>query len=238
MSDYKEISSENYANWFALYHLCQNIGNQKAIHLSSVEFGKILNISQQTASRRINSLEEIGWIERKIEGKEQVIRVTKKGAEIMLDMYRRLKDLLENILIVGSVSTGMGEGHYYVSIKGYFDQFKDKLGFEPYKGTLNLELSDLNKELLRENIKTRMPIIIEGFKNDKSERSYGAVHCYHCYISRLDEQYKKLKAAILDIKRTHHKKNVIEILAQPYLREYFNLKDGDKLRIELHRAGG
>jgi riboflavin kinase len=233
MSEDKEIAPENYANWFALYHLCQNIGNQKAIHISSVEFGKIINISQQTASRRINALENIGWIERKVEGKEQTIRITKKGADVMLAMYKKLKELLENILIVGSVSTGMGEGHYYVSIKGYFDQFKEKLGFEPYKGTLNLELSDLNKELLRENIKTRMPIIIEGFKDDNSERTYGAVYCYDCFISRLDDQYKKIKAAILDIKRTHHKKNVIEILAKPYLREYFNLKDEDKLRIEL-----
>jgi riboflavin kinase len=235
MSEDKEIAPENYANWFALYHLCQNIGNQKAIHISSVEFGKIINISQQTASRRINALENIGWIERKVEGKEQTIRITKKGADVMLAMYKKLKELLENILIVGSVSTGMGEGHYYVSIKGYFDQFKEKLGFEPYKGTLNLELSDLNKELLRENIKTRMPIIIEGFKDDNSERTYGAVYCYDCFISRLDDQYKKIKAAILDIKRTHHKKNVIEILAKPYLREYFNLKDEDKLRIELYR---
>jgi riboflavin kinase len=235
MSEDKEISPDNYANWFALFHLSQNIGDQKAIHINSVEFGKILNISQQTASRRINALEEIGWIERKIESREQIIRITKKGADVMLDMYKKLKEILDNILIVGLVSTGIGEGHYYVSIKGYFDQFKKKLGFEPYKGTLNLELSDLNKELLRENLKTRIPTIIEGFKNDNSNRTYGAVYCYECFISRLDNQTNKLKAAILDIKRTHHKKNVIEILAEPYLREYFNLKDGDKLRIELYR---
>lgn len=227
------VSPDNYANWFALYYLCQNIGDKKSIHMSSVEFGKILNLSQQTASRRMQDLEEMGWIERKLEGKEQVIRITKKGGDVMLSMYKDLKRILENILIVGEVTEGMGEGGYYVAIKGYYEQFKDKLGFTPYKGTLNLKLSDLNYALLRENLNNRVPIIIEGFKDDNSERSYGAVHCYDCFVSRLDNQERKLKAAILDIKRTHHKKNVTEILAEPYLRDYFNLKDGDKLRIEL-----
>ena len=106
----KEISQDNYANWFALYHLCQNIGSQKAIHISSTAFGKILALSQQTASRRINSLEEIGWIQRKIIGKEQIIRITKKGADAILAMYKNLKQILEEILIVGEVTEGMGEG--------------------------------------------------------------------------------------------------------------------------------
>lgn len=225
------VSPDNYANWFALYHLCQSIEDKKSIHMSSVEFGKVLDSSQQTASRRIMDLEELGWIERKIDGKEQVIRITKKGADIMLAMYKDLKGILENILIVGIVSSGMEEGAYYVALKGYFEQFKEKLGFIPYKGTLNLSLSDLNNSLLRENMNSRVPVIIEGFKT--MERSYGAVHCYKCKISRLDDKNNKIKGAILDIKRTHHKKNIVEILAEPYLRDHFNLKDGDKLRIEF-----
>ncbi|MBD3341735.1 MAG: DUF120 domain-containing protein, partial [Candidatus Lokiarchaeota archaeon] len=132
------ISPDNYANWFALYHLCQQIGNKKSIHISSVDFGELMEVSQQTASRRIQDLEKLGWIERKIEGKSQVIRIPKKGADIMLEIYKELKTILENILIVGTVTEGMKEGGYYVAIKGYYEQFKDKLGFTPYKGTLNL----------------------------------------------------------------------------------------------------
>jgi CTP-dependent riboflavin kinase len=52
-------------------------------------------------------------------------------------------------------------------------------------------------------------------------------------ITRLDDMIKQRKAAILDIQRTHHEKNIIEILAKPFLRDYFNLKDGDKLIIEV-----
>ncbi len=233
MEENEQVSPDNYANWFALYHLCQNIGSQKAIHISSVEFGGILDLSQQTASRRIKNLEDLGWIERKIDGKSQTIRITKKGADVMLAMFKHLKQILENILIVGEVFEGMKEGGYYVAIKGYFTQFKSKLGFEPYLGTLNLKLNDLNNALLRENMNNKLPVVIDGFTDDNVGRTYGHVHCYDCYVSRLDDQHNKHKAAILDIKRTHHKKNVIEILAKPYLRDYFNLKDGDILRIEL-----
>ncbi|MFX1303848.1 MAG: DUF120 domain-containing protein [Promethearchaeota archaeon] len=234
MEDKEEISSENYANWFALYHLCRNIGSRKAIHISSIEFGKILNLSQQTASRRINQLEEIGWIQRKIVGKEQIIRITKKGADVMLTMYKDLKQILEDILIVGEVTEGMGEGGYYVRIKEYYEQFIAKLGLgKPYYGTLNLQFSDLNKELLEENLKNRIPVRITGFEKEEVGRTYGSVDCYRCIVSRLDDQDKKVNAAILKIKRTHHKKNIVEILAAPYLRDELNLKDGDRIRIEF-----
>ncbi|TFF98736.1 MAG: CTP-dependent riboflavin kinase [Promethearchaeota archaeon] len=234
MKDEIQIKPDNYSNWFALYHLANNIGDRKSLHISSTEFGEILDVSQQTASRRFNDLEVMGWIERKITGTDHIVRITKKGADVLLEMYKSLKEILENILIVGEVTSGLKEGAYYVSIKGYFEQFKEKLEFTPYKGTLNLKLSELNYALLRENIKNRIPIVIEGFKDQQSERRYGDVECYECYLSRLDNQERKLKAAILDIERTHHKENIVEILAEPYLRDYFNLKDGDRLRIELN----
>ncbi len=233
MSEDMDVIPDNYANWFALYHLCLNIGSQKAIHMSSVEFGEKLKLSQQTASRRIKSLEELGWIERKLDGKSQTIRITKAGADVMLSMYKRLKNILENILIVGEVSEGMKEGGYYVAIKGYYEQFQEKLGFTPYLGTLNLKMNDINFELLNLNLKNRIPVIIEGFKDANVGRSYGPVHCFICNIFRLDDQQKKIKAAILRIERTHHEKNIVEILAEPYLRDYFNLKNEDKIRIEL-----
>ena len=228
-----EISQDNYANWFALFHLCQNIGSQKAIHISSTEFGKILDLSQQTASRRINNLEEIGWIQRKNIGKEQIIRITKKGADVILAMYKNLKQIIEEILIVGEVTEGMGEGGYYVRIPGYLAQFQDKLGFKPYFGTLNIQLSDLNKELLEENLKNQIPVRIEGFEDEKLGRTYGAVNCFSCSVSRLDNQDVKVDSAILKIKRTHHKKNIVEILAKDYLRDSLKLKDGVRLRIEF-----
>jgi riboflavin kinase len=231
MINKKEITPENYANWFALYRLCQLATTRKKLNISTVEFGELLGLSQQTGSRRIKDLESLGWIRRESTGKTQMISITKEGANIMLSVYKKLKELLESILIIGEVVEGMHEGSYYVSIKGYYDQFKDKLGFEPFKGTLNLKLSDTDNSILREQLNNIAPVVIEGFKDQS--REYGPVKCYDVYISRMDDKDNRRKAAILDIKRTHHKKNIIEILAKPYLREFFNLKDGDKLILEL-----
>ena len=149
----------------------------------------------------------------------------------MLSIYKKLKEILESIVVIGEVCEGMHEGAYYVSIKGYFDQFNDKLGFEPYKGTLNLKLSETAISILREKLNNIGPVIIDGFKDQN--REYGPVRCYDVLIARLDDMNKQRKAAILDITRTHHDENIIEILAKPYLRDYFNLKNGDKLIIEV-----
>ena len=227
----EEISQENYANWFALYQLCQLTKNKRKITISTIKFGEILGLSQQSGSRRINALIELHWIKRKTDGKSQTISITKEGTNVMLTVYKNLKTLLESILIVGEVVEGMHEGGYYVSIKGYYDQFKKKLGFEPYIGTLNLLLTDTTNTILREKLQNISPVIIEGFKDQN--REYGPVKCYDVYISRMDDKNNRRTAAILDIKRTHHEKSIIEILAKPYLRDYYNLKDGDKLIIEL-----
>jgi riboflavin kinase len=163
-----------------------------------VEFGKLLNLSQQTASRRINDLEDLGWVNRKIEGKTQDIRITEKGINILFSVYEDLKNILEKVLIIGEVSEGIHEGGYYVSIKGYYEQFKKKLGFEPYKGTLNLKLTEADLSILREQMNHMKPIIIKGFKDQN--REYGPVECYDAYISPLENRERKRKAAILDIK--------------------------------------
>ncbi len=232
MEKNQEISPDDYTNWFALYHLCQNMKNERAITISSVEFGEVLGVSQQTSSRRIQDLEKNGWIKRKIEGKTQTIELTENGLNILVKMYKNLKQILNNVVISGIVSEGMGEGGYYVAIKQYYDQFKEKLGFEPFKGTLNLELNDANNSILREIINNSPPIVIQGFKDE--QREYGQVYCYKVAIYRLENREKKVTAALLDIKRTHHKKNTIEILANQYLRDYFKLKNGNEIVIDFN----
>ncbi len=231
MDEKLNILPENYADWFALYQLCQQLGKRKDIRINSTELGELLGVSQQTAARRIQALEELNWIERSIEAKTQVINISELGTTVMLKMYRSLKLILEKILIAGEVKEGMGEGAYYVSIKGYYEQFKERLGFLPYKGTLNLDLDTLNNNLLREKIAEKNPVNISGFKDEN--RNYGDVKCYTCHIFPLKNKEKRIKAAILDIQRTHHDENIVEILAEPYLRDYFELKDGDRLIIEL-----
>ncbi len=192
----EEISQENYANWFALYQLCRLTKSKRNITISTIKFGEILGLSQQSGSRRINALIELNWIKRETDGKSQTISITKEGTNVMLTVYKNLKSLLESILIVGEVVEGMHEGGYYVAIQGYYDQFKEKLGFEPYIGTLNLLLTDTTNTILREKLQNISPVIIEGFKDQ--------THCWSCILNFLDgwyTKYRKQQLAQLELEK-------------------------------------
>ncbi|MFX1257898.1 MAG: hypothetical protein ACFFAN_08570 [Promethearchaeota archaeon] len=48
---------------------------------------RALDISQQTASRRLIGLEKVGWIKRKIRGKKQIIQLTEPGKFVLFNRY-------------------------------------------------------------------------------------------------------------------------------------------------------
>ena len=73
----------------------------------------------------------------------------------------------------------MGEGKYYTEQKGYVEQFKEKLGFIPYPGTLNVEIEYVERNKLR-LLKNYGGIIIDDFKT--KNRTFGKVLCSHSKI--------------------------------------------------------
>ncbi|MCP8316290.1 MAG: DUF120 domain-containing protein, partial [archaeon] len=73
--------------------------------------------------------------------------------------------------IEGELFSGLEEGAYYVSLENYRRQFIDKLGFDPYIGTLNLKLTSSKDRKLRHELEHYSGISIDGFKNE--HRTYG-----------------------------------------------------------------
>ncbi len=217
-------------DWFALFTLA-NLGAYDVIEISSIEFAEKIGVSQQTASRRLKELEKKGWITRVISHKGQSIRITTKGLEMLHKIYLLLNNIFEkkpqDLKVEGIVFKGMGEGAYYVTQPGYLKQFEQKLGFKPFPGTLNLRLikqPDLQIRKLLES-KSYPGILIEGFENQN--RTFGPVKCFPVKVN------ESVEGALLLIQRTHYKGEVLEIIAPIYLREAFNLKDGDKVRVSI-----
>lgn len=219
--------------WFSLFILAKLGAKNKKIEISSINFAKDIQASQQTASRRIIELEKLNWIIRKPSGKSQFIQITEKGQEKLKEVFEVLKNIFEKeqrfIEIEGELFQGMGEGGYYVTREAYKNQFLEKLGFSDlYPGTLNLRLTSKealkNRELLLKE--KSAGIQIQGFKNES--RTYGPVICFKCLIN------DKIQGAVLNIKRTHHEENVIEIISPTYLREVLELKDGDRVNIKVY----
>jgi riboflavin kinase, archaea type len=202
------------------------------VELTTGEIAKKIKRSQQLASKELLDLEFFGYIKRNKKSKKYTIKVTEKGYQKVYDLFFFFKTAIESFKHIidfeGHIITGMGEGAYYMSLKGYKKQFKDKLGYEPYPGTLNIKLnSSLYVEAKKEMLKYPS-INIEGF-SDQS-RTFGWVKCYPAYINDSDN----INSSILILERTHYDDSIIEIIAPFSIKEQFSLKNGDYIKLKVN----
>jgi riboflavin kinase len=200
--------------------------HKRVVKLSSKELGDRIDQSFQTAARKLKELEERGYILRTLEKDGQYIVITEEGEKLLyreyLD-YKRIFEGVEEIFIRGRVMSGVGEGRYYVSLEGYRKQFKEKLGFDPYPGTLNLKLPK-EQAYLRRRIDEEEGIMIHGFRTE--DRTFGEVKAFRCRVADFE-------GAIVLPQRTHYPKDVLEVISPVKLREKLNLKDGDFIEVEV-----
>jgi riboflavin kinase len=189
-----------------------------------------LGTSQQTASRYLIELEGKGWIDRTITPEGCLIEITRTGMKELNKLYSTLRVLMEtayppSITLEGTVFTGFGEGAYYISKESYRRQFIEKLGFDPYPGTLNLKLVTDYDIKTRNELEAYPGIEIEGFKDE--DRTFGSVKCYPVILEN------EVKGALILALRSHYDASVLEIIAPVPLRKHLKLKDGQKVKIEV-----
>ena len=100
------------------------------VELTTGEIAKKIKRSQQLASKELLDLEFFGYIKRNKKSKKYTIKVTEKGYQKVYDLFLFLKTAIESFKHIidfeGHIITGMGEGAYYMSLKGYKQQFKEK----------------------------------------------------------------------------------------------------------------
>lgn len=208
-----------------LKHIALLGGVSEYVGLSSKELGRVLHVSQQSASQRILELLEGGLIQRDLAVRKQRVRLSPKGLEVLRKEYadyRRVFEVKDGLRVRGAVTSGLGEGAFYMKQRGYKEQFRRKLGFEPFEGTLNLRVggADLSTlDILREEA----GIPIEAFSD--GGRTFGGAKCFLATLNSV-ECY-----AILPL-RTHHTDN-IELIARSHLRSKLALADGDVVEVQV-----
>jgi riboflavin kinase len=208
---------------FALRRIALLGGLRDSVTVSSRELGEALEMSQQSASKRILELLEAKYIERDVGARKQQIRITPKGAELLKKEYLEYRKVFENtdkMIIHGKVAQGMGEGGYYICQPGYSDQIKKQLGFTPFEGTFNLDIipEDVGK---LDVIRKSKGILINGFVSEG--RTFGNVIAYKAKI-------KNLECAIVVPERSHYRET-IEIICQYHIRRTLSLSDGDLVDV-------
>ena len=129
------------------------------------------------------------------------------------------------MIVTGDVFSGLGEATRYISMEGYTRQFRSKLGYCPYPGTLNLRLVSEIDLKVRKYLITTPGVRIDGFSDGK--RTFGGAKCF---TGRVNE---KTEAAVLLIERTSHDESVIEIISPVNLRDKLGLNDGSRIIMTI-----
>ncbi|HIQ39352.1 MAG TPA: CTP-dependent riboflavin kinase [Methanothermococcus okinawensis] len=123
-------------------------------------------------------------------------------------------------VLYGRVTSGKGEGRYYMSLKPYRKKFKSVLGYYPYEGTLNIKLSEYIPLDMSKCLE------IEGFEY-KGERYYGV----KLLPAKVSKDEFGIYGALIFPEKSHHPKNIVEIISPLNLRNYLSLKNGDVVKI-------
>ena len=203
-----------------LMYIAKKTGVFKALETSTIQIASELKISQQTVSRKLRDMEKQSLIKRTATQKGLLIQLDDKGRSFLKEIYRSLGSIFaEKQELAGTIAKGIGEGRYYVSLNGYQQQFKQKLGFKAYPGTLNLKAK---RSDALEFISSLQRITIDGFET--KDRTFGKLIAYKVKI-------KNIEGAIIIPERTRHEEEIIEIIAAVNIKQKLKLKDNSKLRI-------
>lgn len=199
------------------------------VPITTSSLGKSIHKSQQAASKHLLELESDGYIERMRSGTRVSVRITTKGHAEMSKIFSVLKSSLEtspsHVEFKGVIVSGMGEGAYYMSMKGYAKQFKSKLGYIPFPGTLNVKLRDKEFVEAKRSLDAYPAVTVNGFSDGK--RSYGWVKCYPARVNN------SVDAALILLERTHHDDSVIELISKENIKKSAKLSTGSQITIRV-----
>jgi riboflavin kinase len=199
--------------------------------LSCSDLGERLDVSTQTVSRRLQCLEEAGLVEREMVSDGQLVTATPGGEQVLSAEYadyRRIFETDPGVDLEGTVTSGMGEGRHYITLPGYMEQFRERLEYEPFAGTLNVEL-DEESVRARSGLDGLDPVVIDGWEGE--DRTYGPAYCWPARVAAGDQNYESTH--VIAPERTHHGRDQLELIAPVKLRDELDLADGDRVRVHV-----
>mgnify|MGYP000099502550 FL=1 len=214
-----------------LKHLALAGGLDGEEKLSCATLAERLDASTQTASRRLQRLEDNDCITREIVSDGQWIEITETGEQFLQAEYASYRRIFEREMTVelrGAVTSGMGEGRHYITLSGYMEQFREKLGYEPYPGTLNVDLTEESVRS-RARLDAFEPTTIDGWESE--ERTYGPAYCYRASIEAGGSRYENVH--VITPERTHHGDDHLELIAPDELRDELGLTDGTEVTVRV-----
>ncbi|MCI4342266.1 MAG: DUF120 domain-containing protein [Thermoplasmata archaeon] len=221
-------SAFRYEEFAVLRLLGQRGADRAPVVSSSREIGEALGFLQQATDRYLISLARRGLVLRSLDARKQRLALTPAGLDRLRREYTSLRRIFEGpgtLVLSGTVSSGLGEGRYYLSQPGYVSQFAERLGYTPFPGTLNVRLAE--PELVRAAaLRHWKGIRIDGFS--ASGRTFGGATCL---VARIGGS----PGHLIMPDRSHHT-DVLELVAPVELRKELTLRDGDRVELRIEES--
>jgi len=216
-----------------LAHILSKGGKHNFVNITTTSLGKEIGKSQQSASLHLKELDLGGFIERIQTGRKQSIKITNKGFTELSTLHNLLSKLISkspnSLTITGTITSGMGEGAYYMSMKGYTKQFKSKLGYVPYPGTLNVQLKEKKFSEAISQLSNYEGVKINPFSDGK--RTFGWVKCFKSKIN------KKIDCELILLERTHHDTMIVEFISKSNIRKALKIGNKSNVKVKISILG-
>ncbi len=211
----------------AMLYLLSQGARYNYVSITTTDLGRAIHRSQQATSKYLLELEQNRLIDRVITGRRVAVRITPRGYSKIVRLGSMIQKGInsdDNVLVRGTVASGMGEGAYYMSLEGYTKQFKNKIGYVPFPGTLNIKLSDPIYQQTLQQFNNMSGVMIDGFSDDT--RTFGWVKCFAALVNSVNCQ-------MIILERTHHDESIIELISDVCIRETARLDDGSKVTVRI-----
>jgi len=135
--------------------------------------------------------------------------------------WPKMKNILE---ISGKIISGDKQGAFFTQLDWVQEQCVEKLGFAPWPGTLNLEVS-MDKVALIEELKVK-----KGLELVSPDSNFCSGHVLPVAIEGVPA------AVVLPAEDVRvHEKNIIEIIAPQCLKDTLGVKDEDNVTLTIGR---
>jgi riboflavin kinase len=128
---------------------------------------------------------------------------------------------MRTIEVRGRVFSGEGVGSQYISIQWVREQIQQKLGFDPFPGTLNVRLKRADSGRLKTAFGTSRGISLFP------PRGYLSARCFRVSVM------SKIDGAIVIPEKQGYPPDILEIAAPVSLREHLSLRDGDEVEMAI-----
>jgi len=203
-------------------------GDHTPVVFTSRSVGERIGVSQQAADRYLLALEASGLITRSLAQRRQRLTVTPAGMALLRTEYHGYRRIFEGpskVSLSGKVTSGLGEGRYYLSQPGYVVQFTERLGYTPYPGTLNIRVGP--EALRRASLVAEWSgVRVDGFH--ASGRTFGGATCFPARMNGHP-------CHLIHPDRSHYR-DVIEFIARDCLRDALHLKDDDTVAVAIEES--